>query len=111
MTAAAVGSARSRSHRLSFSGGLLGRSFQRQSLLDLSPGEFGETDDPSHAGRVCKSCAGRDFSMLRTLGEYLRANGFEVLRRPRRDRWLDDILILWGRKVREADSDAQSPGR
>jgi SAM-dependent methyltransferase len=36
-----------------------------------------------------------------TLGRYLEQNGFEVLRRPRRDRMLDDILILWGRKTRE----------
>ncbi|CAN5252409.1 class I SAM-dependent methyltransferase [soil metagenome] len=34
----------------------------------------------------------------RTLGRYLEETGFEVLRHPRRDRMLDDILILWGRK-------------
>lgn len=33
-----------------------------------------------------------------TLAECLQAAGFEVLRRPRRDRLLDDVLILWGRK-------------
>ena len=37
-----------------------------------------------------------------TLGRYLEKTGFEVLARPRRDRLLDDILILWGRKVRDA---------
>lgn len=37
----------------------------------------------------------------KTLGQYLRNAGFEILRRPRRDRWLDDILILWGRKVQD----------
>ena len=34
-----------------------------------------------------------------TLGRYLQQTGFEVLTRPKRDRLLDDILILWGRKV------------
>jgi SAM-dependent methyltransferase len=38
----------------------------------------------------------------KTLGQCLRDTGFEVLRRPRRDRWLDDILILWGRKLHDA---------
>jgi hypothetical protein len=38
-----------------------------------------------------------------TLGRYLRQTGFEVLARPKRDRLLDDILILWGRKVAEID--------
>ena len=33
------------------------------------------------------------------LGRALEAAGFEVLKSPRRDRPLDDILILWGRKV------------
>ena len=37
----------------------------------------------------------------KTLGQSLEKTGFEVLSRPRRDRALDDILILWGRKVRE----------
>lgn len=36
-----------------------------------------------------------------TLGRYLQETGFEVIRRPRRDRMLDDCLILWGRKVAE----------
>ncbi len=34
----------------------------------------------------------------RTLGRTLEAAGFRVLRSPRRDRFLGDILILWGRK-------------
>ncbi len=34
----------------------------------------------------------------KTLGRYLEEAGFEVLRKPRRDRMFDDILILWGRK-------------
>ncbi|MAT14327.1 MAG: hypothetical protein CMJ46_03560 [Planctomyces sp.] len=33
-----------------------------------------------------------------TLSGFLRATGFEVLRSPRRNRLLDDVLILWGRK-------------
>ena len=36
-----------------------------------------------------------------TLGRYLQQTGFEVLTRPKRDRFLDDISILWGRKVVE----------
>lgn len=36
-----------------------------------------------------------------TLGRCLTAAGFAVLSHPRRDRWLDDILILWGRKNAE----------
>ena len=35
----------------------------------------------------------------RTLGAYLEKMGFRVLNRPRRDRMLDDILILWAEKV------------
>jgi SAM-dependent methyltransferase len=38
----------------------------------------------------------------KNLRQHLSASGFEVLRRPRRDRILDDILILWARKVAEA---------
>lgn len=34
-------------------------------------------------------------TLSRTLGE----GGFQVLRRPRRERMLDDVLILWGRKA------------
>ena len=34
----------------------------------------------------------------RSLGECMKAAGFEVLSSPKRDRPLDDILILWGRK-------------
>lgn len=36
-----------------------------------------------------------------TLQRTLELGGFEVLAHPRRDRMLDDILILWGRKLRE----------
>ncbi|MBN2475152.1 MAG: class I SAM-dependent methyltransferase [Pirellulales bacterium] len=39
----------------------------------------------------------------KTLSRTLEAAGFEVLKRPKRDRLLDDILILWGRKVREVE--------
>lgn len=35
----------------------------------------------------------------KTLGQYLRQTGFQVLRRPCRNRMLDDILVLWGSKV------------
>ncbi len=45
-----------------------------------------------------------------TLECTLQAAGFEVLGRPRRDRILDDILILWARKVREV-SDSADPAR
>lgn len=38
----------------------------------------------------------------RTLGAVLEKTGFEVMRRPRRDRPLDDILVLWARKVCDA---------
>ena len=38
-----------------------------------------------------------------TLGRYLQKTGFRVLRHPRRDRILDDILILAGGKVRHRD--------
>lgn len=34
-----------------------------------------------------------------TLSRCMTAAGFEVLKHPRRDRSMDDILILWGRKV------------
>lgn len=37
----------------------------------------------------------------KTLSAILEKTGFEVLQNPKRDRMLDDILILWGRKVRE----------
>jgi len=33
-----------------------------------------------------------------TLGAFLVKTGFEVLSKPKRDRPLDDILVLWGRK-------------
>ena len=42
----------------------------------------------------------------RTLGACLEEAGFEVLRRPRRDRMLDDILVLWARKVRELSDES-----
>jgi 2-polyprenyl-3-methyl-5-hydroxy-6-metoxy-1,4-benzoquinol methylase len=35
----------------------------------------------------------------KTLGLLMRETGFRLLRWPRRNRFLDDILILWGRKV------------
>ncbi len=35
----------------------------------------------------------------KTLGELMRKSGFQVLRWPRRNRILDDILVLWGRKT------------
>lgn len=44
-----------------------------------------------------------------TLGQFLKRAGFEVLRRPRRDRMLDDILALWGRKTREAGVASAAP--
>lgn len=37
----------------------------------------------------------------KTLGAIMEKTGFEVLQSPSRDRWLDDILVLWGRKVRD----------
>ena len=36
-----------------------------------------------------------------TLGKFLEKTGFEVVQNPKRDRILDDILTLWGRKVRD----------
>ena len=39
-----------------------------------------------------------------TLSRALATTGFEVLRRPRRDRPLDDVLILWGRKMHDLDA-------
>lgn len=36
-----------------------------------------------------------------TLGGCMEKAGFEVLQSPKRDRMLDDILVLWGKKVRE----------
>ena len=35
----------------------------------------------------------------KTLGQLLNKTGFDVARRPRRDRMFDDLLILWGRKT------------
>ena len=43
-----------------------------------------------------------------TLGRYLQQTGFEVLKHPKRDRALDDVLILWGRKVSEATAQSLS---
>lgn len=39
----------------------------------------------------------------RTLANLMHKCGFEVCRSPRRDRILDDILILYGRKIRNVD--------
>lgn len=39
----------------------------------------------------------------KTLSLLMQKCGFEVCRRPRRDRPLDDILILYGRKIRNVD--------
>jgi SAM-dependent methyltransferase len=36
-----------------------------------------------------------------SLGGCLEAAGFDVVKHPKRDRILDDILILWGKKTRE----------
>lgn len=44
-----------------------------------------------------------------TLGNCLKAAGFEVLKSPQRDRMLDDILILWARKTRETTEAGYSP--
>jgi len=44
-----------------------------------------------------------------TLARTLELGGFQVLKRPRRDRVLDDILILWGRKFREVEPEKDSP--
>jgi 2-polyprenyl-3-methyl-5-hydroxy-6-metoxy-1,4-benzoquinol methylase len=46
-----------------------------------------------------------------TLGRYLEKTGFQIARRPKRDRPLDDQLILWGIKVREAAGTASKPLR
>jgi SAM-dependent methyltransferase len=43
-----------------------------------------------------------------SLSRALDAAGFEVLSSPKRDRPLDDLLALWGRKVREAGGSAIS---
>jgi len=42
----------------------------------------------------------------KTMNAVLCAAGFAPLDRPRRDRMLDDILLVWGRKVREAQERA-----
>ena len=41
----------------------------------------------------------------KTLSALLEKAGFEVFQNPKRDRMLDDILILWGRKVREVSEE------
>jgi SAM-dependent methyltransferase len=46
-----------------------------------------------------------------SLGGCMEAAGFEVLRRPKRDRMLDDILLLWGKKVAEVSSLPDAPAR
>ena len=39
-----------------------------------------------------------------TLSDTLRMAGFTPLSHPRRDRWLDDILVLWGRQQPGAEN-------
>lgn len=46
-----------------------------------------------------------------TLGGFLAKTGFAVLDKPKRDRFMDDQLILWGRKVREVETPAASTVR
>jgi SAM-dependent methyltransferase len=41
----------------------------------------------------------------RTLTRALNRAGFDVLNRPKRDRPLDDLLLLWGRKRHQAGAD------
>ena len=41
----------------------------------------------------------------KTLAACLEKAGFEVLSRPKRDRPLDDILGMWGRKVRNVEAE------
>ncbi|MCA9220329.1 MAG: hypothetical protein KDA71_08365, partial [Planctomycetales bacterium] len=50
---------------------------------------------------------GRSFSMFtaETLRLSLAATGFAPVSRPLRDRIWDDVLIVWARKVREAEQD------
>ncbi len=68
---------------------------------------------PKHRGISCR-LHGREWNGFRlgyhtfvftgaSLGRALETAGFEVLTSPKRDRPLDDILILWGRKVRNAE--------
>lgn len=45
-----------------------------------------------------------------TMDAVLSAAGFSALRQPRRDRLLDDILTVWGRKVRE-EQERGAPAR
>ena len=45
-----------------------------------------------------------------TLARYLQRTGFEVCRRPKRNRMFDDILILWGRKIAEVKTRTRSTG-
>ena len=45
----------------------------------------------------------------KTLTSCLQKAGFEVLTNPRRDRGFDDILILWGRKVKAAECRESKP--
>ena len=42
----------------------------------------------------------------KTLGRFLEKTGFQVLQKPKRDRIFDDVLTLWGCKVRETSSAA-----
>jgi len=43
-----------------------------------------------------------------TLDNVLRLTGFEPSQNPRRDRALDDILVVWGRKVAELPQDPEA---
>lgn len=43
-----------------------------------------------------------------SLDNVLRLTGFQPVRRPRRDRPLDDILVVWGRKVMELPVDPEA---
>ena len=74
----------------------------------LAPGGVVVVVTPKFEGPTSR-LRGRDWNGFRhgyhtylftgkTLGRYLEETGFEVLRKPRRDRMFDDILILWGRK-------------
>lgn len=74
----------------------------------LAPGGVVVVVTPKFEGPTCR-IRGREWNGFRhgyhtylftgkTLGRYLEETGFEVLRKPRRDRMFDDILILWGRK-------------
>lgn len=80
----------------------------------LKPSGVVALKTPKYRGMSCRR-HGREWNGFRlgyhtflftgaVLGRALEAAGFEVLESPRRDRPLDDILILWGRKVRAVSS-------